>query len=72
MLNNFLSENRTIYEIMSTNAVETEGPQMTSQYGEYALRAGLARLYARMRKHTPTHSGTHMHARTKMHTQTNM
>ena len=39
---------------MSKNVVETEGPQMTSQYGEYALRAGLARLYARMRMHTQT------------------
>jgi hypothetical protein len=29
------------------------GPQMTSQYGTYALRAGLARLYARMCIHTP-------------------
>jgi hypothetical protein len=45
--------------------VETEGPQMTSQYGAYALRAGLARLYARMRMHTPTRLGTHMHARTR-------
>jgi hypothetical protein len=36
---------------------------MTSQYGAYALRAGLARLYAHMRMHTPTRSGTHMRAR---------
>jgi hypothetical protein len=49
--------------------METEGPQMTSQYGAYALRAGLARLYARMRMHTPTRPGTNMHARTSMHTQ---
>ena len=28
---------------------------MTSQYGAYALRGGLARLYARMRMHTRTH-----------------
>ena len=30
---------------------------MTSEYGAHALRAGLARLYARMRtrKHTHTH-----------------
>jgi hypothetical protein len=52
---------------MSKNMVDTEGPQMTSQYGAYALGAGLATLYARMRLHTPTRSGTHMHART--HTQ---
>ena len=37
---------------------------MTSQYGAYALRAGLARLYTRIRMHTPTRLGTHMHART--------
>ena len=49
-------------------------PQMTSQYGVYALRAGLARLYARMRMHMPTSPGTHMHARTRKHalTQTNI
>ena len=47
-----------------------------SQYGAYALRAGLARLDARIRMHTPTRPGTNMHARTharaSMHTQTNM
>jgi hypothetical protein len=43
---------------------------MTSQYGAYALRAGLARLHARMRMHTPTRLGTHMHARTPKHTHT--
>ena len=37
---------------------------MTSQYGAYALRAGLARLFARMRP------GTHMHARTRKHAHT--
>ena len=39
---------------------------MTSQYGAYALHAGLARLYARMRVHTPTRPGTHMHAQTNI------
>jgi hypothetical protein len=38
--NNFFSENLTVYRIMSKNVVETEGPQMTSQYGAYALQAG--------------------------------
>jgi hypothetical protein len=66
----FFSENRTVYEIMSKNVVVTEGPQMTSQYGAYALRAGLARLYARMGMHTPTRPGTHMHARTRKHAHT--
>jgi hypothetical protein len=36
--------------------VETEEPQMTSQYGAYALRAGLARLYARKRMHNHAHT----------------
>jgi hypothetical protein len=64
MFNNLFPENRTVYEIMSKNVVETEGPRMTSQYGAYALRAGLARLHASMRMHTPARLGIHMHART--------
>ena len=41
MFNNFFfSENRAVYEIMSKNMVEPEGPQMTSQYGAYELHAG--------------------------------
>jgi hypothetical protein len=63
MLNNFFFENRTVYEIMSKNVLETEVPQMTSQYGAHALRAGLGRLHARMGTHTPTSPVTHMHAR---------
>ena len=43
---------------------------MTSQYGAYALRAGLARLYARIRMHKPTRPGTHMHACTRKHEHT--
>ena len=53
------------YEIKPKNMVETEGPQMTSQYGAYTLRAGVARLHARMRMHKPTRSGTHIHAHTR-------
>jgi hypothetical protein len=34
------SENRVVYEIMSKNMVDPEVPQMTSQYGAYALHAG--------------------------------
>jgi hypothetical protein len=70
MFNTFFPENRTVYEIMSKNAVETEVPQMTPQYGAYALRAGLARLYARMLMHTPTRPGTHMYARTRKQAHT--
>jgi hypothetical protein len=65
------SENHTVYDIMSKNLVETEKPQMTSQYGACALHAGLARLHVLMRMHTPTRPRIHMHARTCMHTRTN-
>jgi hypothetical protein len=59
MFNNFF-ENHTVYELMSKNEVEIEGPQMTSQYGAYALHAEKANLNSR----TPmyTRPGTHMHA----------
>jgi hypothetical protein len=68
MFNNFFSEDHTVYEIMSKNLVEPEGPQKTSQYGAYALRAGLARLHARTRMRTPTLPRTHTHARTHART----
>jgi hypothetical protein len=68
MFNNFFPENHTVCGIMSKNVVETEGPQMTSQYGAYTLRAGLARLYARIRMHTPKRPRNHTHARASMHT----
>ena len=61
----FFPEIRTVYEIMSKNVVETEGPQMTSQYGAYALRAGLARLHAHMRMYMHTRPRIHMHACTQ-------
>jgi hypothetical protein len=54
---------------MPKNMAETEKPQMTSQHGTYALHAGLARLHALTRMHTPMRPGTHMHAR--MNTQAN-
>jgi hypothetical protein len=60
----FFFENLIVYEIMSKNWLETEGPQMTSEHGACALHAGLARLNARMLMHTPTRPVTHMHART--------
>ena len=43
-----------------------------TQNGAYALRAGLTRLYARMRMrtHTSTRPGTHMHAHTRKHAHT--
>ena len=62
------THNRTVYEM--TKTVETEGLEMTSQYGAYALRAGLARLHACMRMHTPTCPCTHMHALTPSNAHT--
>ena len=52
---------------MSKNWVETEEPQMTSQYSAYALRAGLARLHGRTRMPTPTRPDTHVDARACTH-----
>jgi hypothetical protein len=43
---------------------------MTSQYGACALRAGLARLYARMRMHTLTRPGAHTNVRTRTRAHT--
>jgi hypothetical protein len=40
IFNNFSFYYRADYEIMSKNMVQPEGPQMTSQYGAYPLRAG--------------------------------
>jgi hypothetical protein len=40
MFNTSFSENLALYEIISKNVVEPERPQMTSQYGAYALHAG--------------------------------
>jgi hypothetical protein len=36
----FINESSAVYEIMSKNVVQPEGPQMTSQYGACALHAG--------------------------------
>jgi hypothetical protein len=60
----FFSENCTVYDIFPKNMAKTEKPHMTSQYGAYALHAGLARLHTLTRIHTPTRPGTNMHART--------
>ena len=59
LYSNFFSENRTVYEVISKNVVETEGPQMTSQCGACVLRAGLARLCAHAHAQAPT--CTHAH-----------
>ena len=72
----FMSENRTVYERMSKNVVETKGPQMTSQRGAYALHTGgYMHLCACTRPRagipTFTYARTHARARTRMHTPTN-
>ena len=52
------SENRAFCEIMSKNMVKPEGPQITSQYGAYALPTGLASLHVRPRTRVPTQTNT--------------
>jgi hypothetical protein len=66
----FFLENCTIYETMSKNMVEPEEPQMTSQYGTYALRTRLARLHELIRMQTPTRPGTHARTHACTHRQT--
>ena len=70
MLSNFFPKILPFWDNVEKYIAVTEGAQMTSQYGAYALRAGLARLHARMCMHTSTRPGNHMHA--GMHTQTNI
>jgi hypothetical protein len=48
---------------MSKILMETEGRQMTSEYGAHASHAVKARLHACTRMHTPTRPGTHTHSR---------
>jgi hypothetical protein len=59
IFDNLFSENLTVYEKIPKNMVETEGLQMTSQYGAYALHAVFARLHAHA--HTPWHPHTRTH-----------
>ena len=54
---------------MSKTVVETEGSQMTSQYGADALNAGQARLHARSRAHAHAHAPNHPRARAHTHRQ---
>jgi hypothetical protein len=48
--------------------MEIEEPQITSQYGAYALHAGLATLHVLMRMLMPTPQGTRTQARAHAHT----
>ena len=61
MFNNpfFFLENRAVYEIMSKNMLQLEGPQTTSQYGAYALHSGYMRA-ARVNDRAPGHTHKHM------------
>jgi hypothetical protein len=52
---------------MSKNVMETQGPQMTSQYGAYALHAGLAWLQALTRMHTLTRPQARMQTQAYTH-----
>ena len=71
IVNNFFSEKCTVYVIMSKDMMETEGSQMTSQYGAYALHAVLTRLYALTHTSTPMRRYPHSRRHARMHTQTN-
>jgi hypothetical protein len=66
IFNNFFRKSHRLWD-MSKNIAETEGPQMTLQYGAYALPAWVARLYAHTRMRIPTHPATHMHGQARIH-----
>jgi hypothetical protein len=40
MFGNLFSKNRAVYEKISKDVVEPQGPQMTPKYVAYALHAG--------------------------------
>jgi hypothetical protein len=65
-------ESSVIYEIMSTNMVESERPQMTiwRRVVFWASKATRAQAHSRARAHTTTHTHTHAltHARALLHT----
>jgi hypothetical protein len=61
MLNNFFSENRTVYEIMSQNIVDTEGPQIT---------IWRIRVACWISKATCTYAHAHSHATGYPHART--
>ena len=78
MMNIFFSKDCAINEKMSKNLAEQEIPQMTTQYGAYALHAEQSTINGRTRINAPTSLGndTHMYvatfARAHTHTKTNM
>ena len=54
MFKNLFFLNRAIYETMSKNMVQTDRPQMTSQYGAYKVSCWIS-------KDTCTHTHGHAH-----------
>jgi hypothetical protein len=50
--------------------VEKYRPRNMSQYGAYALRAGIERLYAHKNAHAPGYPHARTHARTRKHAHT--
>jgi hypothetical protein len=70
ILNNFFSENRTVCDNVEKYSGDRGATNDVTTW-RIALRTGLGTLYARMRMHTLTHPGTHMHhARTHKHAHT--
>ena len=70
MFSNFLSENRSVYEIMSKNVVEPERPQIIRRMPCCMLdEYGYTRASTSPRQRTHTHARTHPRARARAHTQ---
>ena len=68
MFNNisFFSKKHTVYELMSKNLVEPEGPQVTMQYGPCGLRVACWIIKA-TRAHTYAHAHANGHPLTYTH-----
>ena len=67
----FFFENRAVYETMSKNVAETEGPKMTSQLAHTSCMLDKqGYMHTRRRIHTPTRSGTLTCSSARAHTCT--
>ena len=61
MFNNFFSENRSVYEIMSKIVLEVEEPQMTIWKRVACWISKATRVQAHARALVPTHPHPHPH-----------
>ena len=68
-IQHLLSENFTVYEIIPKIVEETEGPQMTSQYGAYAFACWISKAIC-ICSYAHAHTPGYPHARARAHERT--